>query len=105
MTPWATPADAPLYWADAADVPEAVLSDLLDAAQDACAEYAPALLDTDPPPVRYKIATVYQAREVWAAAKRDGDLIGSDPYPIRARPLTDAVKQLLRPHSGYPRTG
>lgn len=48
-------------------------------------------------PSSYMLATVYQARETYDAAIRDGDVIGVGDYAIRARPLTGAVKQLLRP--------
>jgi hypothetical protein len=51
-------------------------------------------------PTRYRLAVVYQAREVYAAASRDGDVIGVGDYAIRSRPLTGAGKQLLRP-AGY----
>jgi hypothetical protein len=48
-------------------------------------------------PVSFMLATVYQAREVYSASVRDGDLIGAGDYAIRARPLTASVKQLVRP--------
>ena len=57
-------------------------------------------------PQRYMLATIYQARELWAASKRDGDVIGlGDGYALRSRPLTGAVKQLLRPQRGVPVLG
>lgn len=48
-------------------------------------------------PASFMIATVYQAREIYAASVRDGDLIGAGDLAIRARPLTASVKQLVRP--------
>lgn len=48
-------------------------------------------------PVSLMLATVYQAREIYAASVRDGDLIGAGDLAIRARPLTASVKQLVRP--------
>lgn len=56
-------------------------------------------------PITYMLANVRQAEEVYAAAQRDGDVIGIGDYAIRARPLTAAVKQLLRPQHGVPVVG
>ena len=135
MSVWATPTQAKAHWPDAVNVGDPALLILLTAAQDICAAYAPALtpgdlsLIEDPPgsglfvtgmadvdgdglyggdevPQRYMLATIYQARELWAASKRDGDVIGlGDGYALRSRPLTGAVKQLLRPAHGVPVLG
>ena len=136
MSVWATPAQAKAHWTDAASVGDDALVILLTAAQEVCAAYAPALpaavvpsMIEDPPgsglfligledvdgdglsggvevPHRYMLAVVYQTREIWAAGKRDGDVIGTgDGYAIRSRPLTGAVKQLLRPQHGVPVLG
>jgi hypothetical protein len=52
------------------------------------------------------LANVYQAREIYAAAQRgEQDVIGVGDYAIRARPITAAVKQLLRPQRGLPAVG
>lgn len=56
-------------------------------------------------PQPWMLATVYQAREVYAAGQRDGDIIGLGDYAIRARPLTGTVKSLLRPQPGRPKVG
>lgn len=57
-------------------------------------------------PMNFMLATVYQARENYAASQRgEQDVIGVGDYAIRARPLTAAVKQLLRPQSGVPAVG
>lgn len=57
-------------------------------------------------PARYTLATVMQAREIYSAGQRDsGDVIGFGDYAIRARPLTAAIKQLLRPQRGRPAVG
>lgn len=93
---WATKDEARAHWPDAASIDDAVLDTLLDAATEQCKAYAPAV--PQPYPVGYMLATVYQAREIYAAGNRDsGDLIGIGDYAIRARPLTAAVKALLRP--------
>lgn len=98
---WATRAQArnPRLWADA-PTDDATLDLLLSVATDQCRAYAPALADGEALPDRYTLATVYQARELQAAAHRDGDVIGVGDFVTRSRPLTGTVKQLLRPQSG-----
>lgn len=102
---WADPAFARRHWADAGALDDEELQDLLDAAFPGCKSYAPA--HSEPVPVSFQIANVLQAREIRTAAQRDGsaDVIGVGDYAIRARPLTDAVKQLLRPQRGKPGVG
>lgn len=57
-------------------------------------------------PTGYMLANVFQAREIAAAALRnEQDVIGVGDYAIRARPLTAAVKQLLRPMTKTPVVG
>ena len=112
MSSWATvddvhttdPGDSP--WAGAPKS-VALLQQLLDSAEETCRAYAPlpvVLVDADGVATEVvtesmRLAVIYQAREVWAAAKREGDVIGGDTYVIRARPLVGSVKQLLRPAS------
>lgn len=104
MTAWATPAEAKVHWADAAALEPERLEELLEVAEEQCRQYAPA--HAEPVPARYKLAVVYQAREVYTASQRDeADVIGIGDYAIRARPLTSAVKQLLRPQRGVPGVG
>lgn len=92
---WATKEQARAHWADAVSLSDAVLDTLLDVATDQCRAYAPAT--PEPLPVSFMLATVYQAREVYSASQRDGDVIGVGDYAIRARPLTGTVRALLRP--------
>lgn len=104
MTAWADTTDAQVHWADASALATERLQELLDIAQEQCEEYAPA--HAEPVPARYKLAVIYQAREVYTASQRDeADVIGIGEYAIRARPLTSAVKQLLRPQRGVPGIG
>jgi hypothetical protein len=110
VTAWVTadqaadPAFSP--WADAAKLDPALVQRLLDAAQVQCETFAPELPADATPGASYQLAVIYQARELYAAAKRDGDLVGGDSaYPIRARPLTGAVQSLLRPQRGRPLVG
>jgi hypothetical protein len=112
VSTWATvehvrtvdPADSPWPMAPKSDV---LLAQLLDSAEETCRAYAPlpvlvegAELVTE----SMRLAVIYQAREIYAAAKREGDtIVQGDSYVIRARPLVGSVKQLLRPSS--PRRG
>lgn len=69
---------------------------LLSNAATATATAAPVKLEGTPQ--AYVRANILQARDIHQAAVRDtGDVIGIGDYAIRARPLTTAVKQLLRP--------
>lgn len=99
MAAWATPTEAARHWPDAATLDPTRLADLLTVATEQAATYAPTLGVADPVPLRYTIATIYQAREVYAASVRDGDLVGAGEYAFRAVPLTAAVKRLLRPEA------
>lgn len=94
------------HWADGNALEPSVLRQLLDAAQEQCEAFAPVLAADAPVPARYKIACVYQAREIYRAGLRDEqDVIGVGDYAIRARPLTSAIKQLLRPERRVPVVG
>ncbi|WP_026874289.1 head-tail connector protein [Jiangella gansuensis] len=105
MAEWATPEQARDSWSDAPDDP-ALLGRLLNAAQEMCELYAPALATGEPVPARYTEAVILQAREVWQAMDRDGDVLGFDgEYAVRVRPLSASVKSLLRPPRGRPSFG
>ena len=170
---WADKIQARRHWADALNIDDAVLDELLAAAYPSCYAYAPALNDRtltdavttldsnmvtsasgafsqaevgrtvsgagipasttimavasttvialsqnatasgidvsltiDGIPTNYVLANIFQAREIYAAAQRgEQDVIGVGDYAIRARPLTAAVKQLLRPQRGFMAVG
>lgn len=105
-TPWATTAIAPQHWPEAGTVDPAALTRYLSAATDACRDYAPILADTDTIPAGYVIATCLHARDLHSAMLRDSaDVIGVGDYAIRARPLSTAVKQALRPETRRPTIG
>lgn len=94
------------HWEDAKRMDDALVLEVLEVAQSAVVEYAPVLAEGAPVPIEYALAHVYHAREVRAAAARgDGDAIGMGEFVIRPRPLTSAVKQLLRPARGFPGIG
>lgn len=101
MTAWATPEQAKRHWADAKALDPATLLEVLACAELECRRFAKALpdagTDLEVVPINYTIGTVEQAREVWAAASRDGGAIAGEVYAIKPRPLLDAVKQRLRP--------
>ena len=111
MTQWIAATDELVddAWAQAEKLTPALLAVLVEAAQEACEAYAPAVkldeLGEPIIPARYKLAVIQQAREVWNAGKRDGDIITTDAYAARARELTAAVRQLLRPKRGRPGVG
>lgn len=101
---WADLAFARKHWADAGNLEDVVLQDLLDAAHEGCLLFAPA--HAEPVPVSFKIANVLQAREIRTSSLRaEGDVVGVGDYALRARPLTAQVKQLLRPRRGKPGIG
>lgn len=114
MAPWATIEDARRYWADSVVLDDQTLGDFLAAAEVICRRFAAPSIGVDPEPpdvvdagvahVR-AVATVFEAREVWAASRRDGDVIGFDTYAVRVRPLSTTVQALLRASRGVPMTG
>lgn len=98
-------ADARAQWQDANIMPDAVLTDLLEAAWTACLAYLPTAITSAPgfaPEAipSYVKANVLHARDLFQAESRNGDVIGFDQYAIRVRPLSDTVRSLLRPPTG-----
>ena len=94
--PWATLEEARAHWPDAASLTDETLSTLLDVATIRGQTYAPPV---DVVPLNYMLGCVYDAREIYAAGQRDGDVIGFGDYVIRARPLTGTVRTLYRPEA------
>jgi hypothetical protein len=93
-------------WPDGGQLDELTYVQVLQAAYEGCAAYAPALPVGATVPEGWRTAQIYQASEVFNAARRDGDVIGfSDTVAIRVRPLGATVKALLRPRSAFPRMG
>lgn len=98
-------ADARAQWTDAGTIPDAVLTDLLEAAWTACLAYLPTAVTSAPAFApesipAYVQANVLHARDLFQAAQRQGDVIGFDQYAVRVRPLSDTVRALLRPSTG-----
>jgi hypothetical protein len=103
VTAWVDVTYARSLWADA-PMDDALLTEELAGAQEACEAYAPATLP-DPIPTRYKQAVILQCRETYEAAQRDSaDVIGfgDTGIAVRVRPLGPTVRQLLRPRRGMP---
>ena len=94
-------------WQDAATLTDDALDLYLEVAQEACEAYAPALAADATVPQRYRLAVVFHARDLSKVTTVSGDQseVGPDPYTLRVRPLSDAVKALLRPNPGRPRFG
>jgi hypothetical protein len=110
VTPPATLAAAREQWADARNIPDALLADLLESAWVACLEFLPSEVKDAPgfAPVwvpAYVQANVLHARETFGAFERDGDLVGFDAYAVRIRPLSATVRALLRPAKGRAEVG
>lgn len=114
-TPPASLDDARARWADARDLSDPVLTDLLGEAWAVCEDFLPVEQVTayDESPgtfpggvlLRWRSANVLHARDVWRAGQRDGDAVAFDAYAMRVRPLSDTVKSLLRPRRGRPQVG
>lgn len=108
MAVWVDDLDfARRWWKGAEDFNDVELAEFLAVAQEQCEAYAPALAEGDPVPMRYKLAVVYQARDVYSVSQRQGEggTYGDPEYPITTRPLSPTIKQLLRPMTGVPRFG
>lgn len=93
------------HWKDSSALDVATISELLEVAEEGVAEFAPAPavdpVTLDPIiPSSWRIATVYQAREIRAAAVREGGMVQGEAYAVRPRPLLDTVRQLVRPRKG-----
>lgn len=105
MAPWATIEQVRDRWADA-PLNDELVQQMLTAAHEQVAAYAPALVDGAPVPARYIEAEVLQLRALGQSQQRDGDVLGfGDGFAVRVRPLGEDVKALLRPRRGAPRVG
>jgi hypothetical protein len=107
----ATPDSAHALWPDSEGIPADTLDLLLDTAWEACTAYLPAEqvtaseAPTFTPPYRWVTANVLHARDVWTAYRQEGGVIGFDQYAVTVRPLSNAVRALLRPPRGVPMVG
>lgn len=110
MPAWVTPASIGSTWPDAARLPALDVAALLEAAQEGVEAYMPAErvpAPGDPIPARIRLAVILHARDLHAATQRGNDLevAGDAGLAFRVRPLSDAVKALVRPSHGRPRFG
>jgi len=102
---WATLETARRAWPDApSGTPDDddLLTQLLEIARDKVLTFGPLLADPDAPPDGWDYAQTLAARDVWQAARRDGDFIGFDTYAIRVRPLSADAQAIVRPYKGTP---
>ncbi len=92
-------------WPDIAALDPVQAQERLDAAVAACEAYAPVLDPTgltfpDELPPGWRLAAIYQARDIHNASKRTGDAVAiTDVYAVRLQPLSATVKALLRPQT------
>lgn len=94
---WADLPYARQMWPDAPNV-DVTLQRYLDASHGQVSEYAPPLAEGVEVPENWRLAEVLQARELWTATRRDGDVIGfDDGSAVRVRPLSSTAKALIRP--------
>jgi hypothetical protein len=100
VSTWASLATARALWPDA-PADDALLTMLLDAAQEVCEAYAPLVVAPDPVPARYGQAVVYTARDTWAArvASPEGDVFGTG-FSFTPPQMRAETRQLLRPNRG-----
>jgi hypothetical protein len=104
---WATLVLTRDQWIDARTMADAMLYDLLTMAREQVIEYAPVLADGVAVPLRYRLAQIAQAKNVYNGSLVDagsGD-IGNETFTIRPFPLDWQIKQMLRPRRGTPVVG
>lgn len=100
---WATLDQVRDRWADA-PLNDELVTEMLEAAHEQVAAYAPTLAEGTPIPQRYIEAEILQLRALGQSQQREGDVLGfGDGFAVRVRPLGEDVKALLRPRRGKPR--
>jgi hypothetical protein len=99
---WHTLDTAREAWTDA-PYEDDELQELLDVARVQCLTYAPGEPTSQMVPLRYRMAQLMQARNLWNASRQDpGGEIGGEGFAVRVFPMDWAVKNLLRPKSAVP---
>ncbi len=101
MANWATREDARANWQEAAALTDGLLDGLLTAAHEMCQDYAPTLAEGAPVPFRYKLAVIYQARDL----RRVGFKPGDPTNPTEVYETPEVVRALLRPRRAVPSFG
>jgi hypothetical protein len=87
-------------WADA-PADDDRLSFLLGIAQERCSAYlGDALASIQPIPDRYRLAVIYDARDLWSFEQSTAGLISIGDTAIRPPDLSRIVRANLRPHRG-----
>jgi hypothetical protein len=101
--PWVTAEQVRDRWPDAATIGDVLLDEFIEAAHAKTSAYAPALDVGAIVPQAYVEAEAMAVRDLYAAHRRDGDVLGfGDGFAVRVRPLSEEVKALLRPQRGVP---
>lgn len=112
MARWHDTESARSNWDDAPDDDEQ-LDELLEVARDQVVRYAPerktdpiVAPDSEAVPVRYRLAQLRQAQNIWAAqnVNSDGAMGDGGEFTLRpvAHPLDWHVKQIIRPKGAKP---
>lgn len=104
MATWYTVEEAEIDWADAAQMTEERLLQLLTVAKDAVVAFAPVVEEPlDVIPDGYREAQLMQARNIWNSAKASpaGDF-DNGSYSLSSFPLDWQVRQLIRPKRAVP---
>lgn len=87
-------------WTDAADIDPTVLDSLLRTANSVCVAYAPTLSVDAVIPDSYKMAEIFQARDIWSKfGGGNSEQYGPDGMSIPVYPLVFVARDLLRPAS------
>lgn len=76
-----------------------------EAAEEQVSAWAPAGFDATAGNGSYVLAVAMHASDLANAAAREGDPVSPEGWPIRTRPVSDAVKVLLRPPTATPAVG
>jgi hypothetical protein len=97
---WVSLDEARREWADA-PLDDDRLTFILTASQERCEAYLGALVDTTTGlPVRWKVALILDARDLWGTEYAVMDTMGMTGTTVTLPAMTRKVKTLLRPHRG-----
>ena len=95
------------HWPNATSqlMSDAVATRYAEVAETALSAWAPAGLEQTVDSPSWVLAVALHASDLANAAAREGDLEVVDGYTLRTRPVSDAVKAILRPSSAVPAVG
>ena len=85
-------------WPDAAHIDPTVFEVVMRTANSVCEAYAPALSENAQIPDNYKLAEIFQARDIWSKFNGGAaQTFGADDLNIPVYPLVFVARDLLRP--------